>query len=134
MSGPEPVILDGGMSNALEELGQDLSDPMWTAGVLRDAIEAARESLRTGIDVDLDRAGMATTLTALVTFGEGYHSFHHRFPFDYRNGARWWQYDPSKWLIWTLSRLRLVSKPRMASPATVARAVSGAGASPPAGR
>ena len=41
--------------------------------------------------------------TALITFGEGYHSFHHRFPFDYRNGPRWWQFDPAKWLIWTLS-------------------------------
>ena len=49
-------------------------------------------------------------VTALVTFGEGYHSFHHRFPFDYRNGIGWWQYDPSKWLIWSLSRLRLVSE------------------------
>ena len=56
-------------------------------------------------------------VTALVTFGEGYHSFHHRFPFDYRNGIGWWQYDPSKWLIWSLSRLRLVSKVRSASPA-----------------
>ena len=45
-----------------------------------------------------------SVLTALVTFGEGYHSFHHRFPFDYRNGPRWWHYDPSKWLIWTLAR------------------------------
>ena len=61
-------------------------------------------------------------LTALVTFGEGYHSFHHRFPFDYRNGARWWQYDPSKWLIWTLARLRLVHTVRAASRASIARA------------
>ena len=43
MNGPEPVILDGGMSNALEELGHDLADPMWTAGVLRDAPEAVAE-------------------------------------------------------------------------------------------
>ncbi len=28
-----------------------------------------------------------SVVTALVTFGEGYHSFHHRFPFDYRNGV-----------------------------------------------
>ena len=61
-------------------------------------------------------------LTALVTFGEGYHSFHHRFPFDYRNGARWWQYDPSKWLIWTLRRVGLVNTVRSASPASIARA------------
>ncbi|KFH73051.1 hypothetical protein MVEG_00276 [Podila verticillata NRRL 6337] len=38
-------------------------------------------------------------LTALVTAGEGYHNFHHQFPSDYRNGVKFWQYDPSKWLI-----------------------------------
>jgi stearoyl-CoA desaturase (Delta-9 desaturase) len=38
-------------------------------------------------------------LVALLTFGEGYHNFHHRFAHDYRNGVRWWQWDPSKWLI-----------------------------------
>ncbi|MBI1882659.1 MAG: fatty acid desaturase [Chlamydiae bacterium] len=38
-------------------------------------------------------------LVALVTLGEGYHSFHHRFPGDYRNGIRWYHWDPSKWLI-----------------------------------
>jgi stearoyl-CoA desaturase (delta-9 desaturase) len=63
-----------------------------------------------------------SALTALVTFGEGYHSYHHRFPFDYRNGARWWQYDPSKWLIWTMARVRLVNTVRSASPSSVARA------------
>jgi stearoyl-CoA desaturase (delta-9 desaturase) len=60
-----------------------------------------------------------SVLTALVTFGEGYHSFHHRFPFDYRNGIRWWQYDPSKWLIWFLACGGLVSRLRTASPASV---------------
>ena len=39
----EPVILDGGMSNALQELGHDLADPLWTARVLRDAPEAVAE-------------------------------------------------------------------------------------------
>lgn len=38
-------------------------------------------------------------LVALVTFGEGYHSFHHRFPADFRNGIRWYHWDPGKWLI-----------------------------------
>jgi stearoyl-CoA desaturase (delta-9 desaturase) len=38
-------------------------------------------------------------LIALLTFGEGYHNFHHQFAHDYRNGVRWWQWDPSKWLI-----------------------------------
>ena len=36
----------------------------------------------------------------LLTFGEGYHNFHHMFAHDYRNGVRWWQWDPSKWCIY----------------------------------
>jgi len=36
---------------------------------------------------------------ALLTNGEGYHNFHHRFPLDYRNGYRWYQLDPTKWFI-----------------------------------
>jgi hypothetical protein len=39
-----------------------------------------------------------STITSLITFGEGYHSYHHRFPFDYRNGVSPWAYDPSNWL------------------------------------
>ena len=46
---------------------------------------------------------------ALLTLGEGYHSFHHRFPTDYRNGVRWFQFDPTKWLIWTLSKVSLTT-------------------------
>ncbi len=42
-------------------------------------------------------------LGAIVTNGEGYHSFHHKFPNDYRNGIRWYHWDPSKWLIYSLS-------------------------------
>jgi stearoyl-CoA desaturase (delta-9 desaturase) len=44
-------------------------------------------------------------LGAILTNGEGYHNFHHRFPNDYRNGYRWYHWDPSKWMIYTLSRL-----------------------------
>jgi stearoyl-CoA desaturase (delta-9 desaturase) len=45
--------------------------------------------------------------TALVTLGEGYHNFHHKFQLDYRNGIRWYQFDPTKWAIWSLSRLKI---------------------------
>ncbi|MCW8935220.1 MAG: fatty acid desaturase [Gammaproteobacteria bacterium] len=41
-------------------------------------------------------------LIALLTFGEGYHNYHHSFQRDYRNALRWWQYDPTKWLIRSL--------------------------------
>lgn len=47
-------------------------------------------------------------LMAFFTFGEGYHNFHHEFQHDYRNGVRYWQYDPTKWIIWLLNRLGLV--------------------------
>lgn len=40
-----------------------------------------------------------SVVTALLTFGEGYHNFHHRFATDYRNGFRRHQWDPTKWLI-----------------------------------
>ena len=46
-------------------------------------------------------------LTALVTFGEGFHNFHHQFPLDYRNGVRFFHFDPTKWMIYLLSRLGL---------------------------
>ena len=54
-------------------------------------------------------------LMAIVTFGEGYHNFHHEFQHDYRNGVKPWQIDPTKWLIWSLSRFGLVSKLRRVS-------------------
>lgn len=44
---------------------------------------------------------------SLLTFGEGYHNYHHMFQSDYRNGPRWYNFDPSKWLIWTLSKFGL---------------------------
>lgn len=40
---------------------------------------------------------------AVLTYGEGYHNYHHIFQYDYRNGVKWWQYDPTKWLILSLS-------------------------------
>ncbi len=44
---------------------------------------------------------------ALFTFGEGYHNYHHSFQHDYRNGVKKWQWDPTKWTIWTLGKLGL---------------------------
>ncbi|CAG8523877.1 6077_t:CDS:2 [Funneliformis mosseae] len=46
-------------------------------------------------------------ITALLSLGEGYHNFHHEFPHDYRNAIRFYQYDPTKWLIRALSYLGL---------------------------
>lgn len=50
-----------------------------------------------------DNTAVDNGVIALLTWGEGYHNYHHAFQADYRNGIRWWQYDPSKWLINTLA-------------------------------
>jgi len=46
---------------------------------------------------------------AFLTVGEGYHNYHHTFSSDYRNGVRWYHFDPAKWMIWTLEKLGLAS-------------------------
>lgn len=48
-------------------------------------------------------------LVALITLGEGYHNFHHRFQIDYRNGVRWYNFDPTKWWIWSAKQIGLAS-------------------------
>lgn len=51
-------------------------------------------------------------IMAFLTFGEGYHNYHHYFQLDYRNGIRWYQWDPTKWWIKGLSLVGLASKLR----------------------
>jgi stearoyl-CoA desaturase (delta-9 desaturase) len=51
---------------------------------------------------------------ALFTFGEGFHNYHHEFQHDYRNGVRWWHWDPTKWTIWTLEKFGLARSLRRA--------------------
>jgi stearoyl-CoA desaturase (delta-9 desaturase) len=48
-------------------------------------------------------------ILAHLTFGEGYHNYHHTFSGDYRNGVRWYQFDPPKYLIWLMSKIGLAS-------------------------
>ena len=43
-------------------------------------------------------------------FGEGYHNYHHSFAADYRNGIRWYHFDPSKWVIWIAHKLGMTQK------------------------
>jgi stearoyl-CoA desaturase (delta-9 desaturase) len=61
-------------------------------------------------------------VTAILTLGEGYHNFHHRFQLDYRNGVRWWQFDPTKWVVWTFERVGLAWEVRRTAPETIQRA------------
>ena len=54
-----------------------------------------------------DNSARDNGVVALLTYGEGYHNFHHMFAHDYRNGVRWWQWDPSKWFISAMGWLGL---------------------------
>lgn len=56
---------------------------------------------------------------SMLTFGEGYHNYHHTFANDYRNGIKWFHFDPTKWLIWTLSKLGLAHSLRVVDPLTI---------------
>ncbi len=44
---------------------------------------------------------------AILLLGENWHNFHHAFPSDYRNGAKWYQTDVHKWIIYLMSKCGL---------------------------
>ena len=54
--------------------------------------------------------------------GENYHNYHHCFQGDYRNGVRWYHYDPTKWALWLLSHTPLVREPHRAPSHLILRA------------
>ncbi len=55
-------------------------------------------------------------LISFVSFGEGYHNYHHTYARDYRNGPKWYNFDPSKWIIYTLSLFGLATNLRRLDP------------------
>jgi stearoyl-CoA desaturase (delta-9 desaturase) len=59
---------------------------------------------------------------ALITYGEGYHNYHHLFQSDYRCGIRWWHLDINKWFISTCALLGLVRNRKRAPTFKVLRA------------
>lgn len=59
---------------------------------------------------------------ALITYGEGYHNYHHLFQSDYRNGIRWYHLDINKWFISTCALLGLVKNRKRAPQFKVLRA------------
>lgn len=62
-------------------------------------------------------------LLAFLTYGEGYHNFHHIFAHDYRNGVRWWHWDPTKWLVAALHKVGLARNLRRVPDFQIRRAV-----------
>ena len=63
-----------------------------------------------------------SVVTAFITLGEGYHNYHHSFQGDYRNGIRWFHFDPTKWFVWICSKLRITWDLKRASQEAIERA------------
>ncbi|KAI5965300.1 OLE2 [Candida pseudojiufengensis] len=49
-------------------------------------------------------------LVSLITYGQSHQNYHHEFPHDYRCNNSIFTYDPTKWFIYTLSKIGLVSE------------------------
>jgi stearoyl-CoA desaturase (Delta-9 desaturase) len=67
----------------------------------------------------LDDESRNNWLIGVLGFGEGYHNYHHAFPYDYRNGVRWFEIDITKWLLKPLSWLGVVKNLKYASKAQI---------------
>ena len=63
-----------------------------------------------------------SVVMAVLAFGEGYHNYHHQFASDYRNGIRWYHWDPTKWLIRLMSLFGFTYGLKSASPMEILRA------------
>jgi stearoyl-CoA desaturase (delta-9 desaturase) len=48
-------------------------------------------------------------LFAVLTTGEGWHNNHHYFPGSAAQGFRWWQIDPSFYVLWLLEKIGIVT-------------------------
>ena len=51
-------------------------------------------------------------LLALITLGEGWHNNHHHYPGTARQGFRWWEFDPTWYVLKGLEKLRVVREVR----------------------
>ena len=81
-----------------------------------------------GRDFETTDASRNNFLFGLLAMGEGWHNNHHAFPRSAFHGMRWWQIDPSSYLIWTMEKLGLAREVVRISPERLAkRRVQGVG-------
>jgi stearoyl-CoA desaturase (delta-9 desaturase) len=58
---------------------------------------------------------------ALIAWGEGWHNNHHAFPYSARHGFRWFEVDPTWWMVRVLALLRLARDIRVPSGVALVR-------------
>jgi stearoyl-CoA desaturase (delta-9 desaturase) len=78
--------------------------------------------------VDKDEDSRNNWLVALLTFGEGWHNNHHRYPAAARQGFMWWEVDITYYILKLLERMRVIRNLKTV-PASVMAEAAGA---PPA--
>jgi stearoyl-CoA desaturase (delta-9 desaturase) len=57
---------------------------------------------------DTDDDSRNSLALAIITFGEGWHNNHHRFPGSARQGFYWWEFDLTYYALWLLARVRVI--------------------------
>ena len=62
-------------------------------------------------------------IIALLTFGEGYHNYHHVSSSDYRNGIKWYHFDPGKWIVWALGKFGWASSLKKMNDYTIKKTI-----------
>ena len=60
-------------------------------------------------------------LIALVTGGEGWHNNHHHYQASARQGFRWFEWDPTYYALWLLSRVGIVRDLKAPTPEILAK-------------
>lgn len=57
----------------------------------------------------IEHTAVNSYLLCFLTCGEGYHNYHHTFGSDYRNGIKWYHFDPTKWIIWSMAKIGIAT-------------------------
>jgi len=70
-----------------------------------------------------EQSAVNNFVISILTFGEGYHNYHHTFSSDYRNGVYWYQFDPTKVIIWGMSKLGLAEDLNTVDQATIQKKI-----------
>ena len=100
-------------------MNADTRDTTTCGQLTRQGQDDGRDGGQPYSDQDSSRDSM---ITAMVTLGEGYHNYHHTFPYDYRNGVRAYHWDPTKWFIRGLGFTRLTGNLVRTPPELILRA------------
>lgn len=66
-------------------------------------------------DYDAEASSTNTLFATFITFGEGYHNYHHKYPYDYKASESLFCYNPTAWMIKALSFVGLTSDLRQAN-------------------